>query len=92
MSPGFTFASISAGISNQLVSNVWDNVTYPLRNFNGCIFGLKIVVFDKVCFGFNYNYFLEMYREYKPVCNKNVRSFQVSTKSFLELACYLFDL
>ena len=33
-----------------------------------------------------------MYREYKTVYNKNGQSFQVSTKSFLELACYIFEL
>ena len=37
---GLVAVTICAWISNHMPSEVWDEITYPLPNFNGCTFGV----------------------------------------------------
>ena len=37
---GLVAVTICAWISNHMPSEVWDQITYPLPNFNGCTFGV----------------------------------------------------
>ena len=44
---GNVFTLIQSWLRKSMVSNVWDEITYPFRNFNDCTFGITVNNFGK---------------------------------------------